>query len=128
MQRQQNEAVKQATAAQKELMDQMKIFITEYKQQPQPEAKPIESEKSPKLESKAFHHMTKFSTGDAEWTDWSFDFKMLVRSINPWLTRWFEMAESTELEMTTELMQDEYKSDVNPVPKDLNLRDGELFK
>ena len=98
MQQQQTAAVAAAAAAapaQKELMDSMKAFITETRQQPQPEAKSSEAEKAetdnpsktPKLESKAFHHMTKFSTGDAEWSDWSFDFKMLVRSINPWLTR-----------------------------------------
>ena len=73
--------------------------------------------------------MTKFSTGDDEWKEWSFDFKTLVKSINPWLTRWFEIAETDDREMTTEMMQNEYLADGkgNPSPKDLNIRDKELF-
>ena len=73
--------------------------------------------------------MSKFSTGDEEWKNWSFDFKTLVKSINPWMSRWFEIAETDEREMTTEMMQNEYLADGkgNPSPKDLNIRDKELF-
>ena len=63
MQQQQTAAVAAASAAQKELMDSMKTFLTENRQQPQPEVKPSKSEeaekaetdnpsKTPKLESK----------------------------------------------------------------------------
>ena len=77
--------------------------------------------------------MTKFSTGDAEWTEWSFDFKMLVKSISPLMARWFDIAETTSEELTSERMQIEYLTHGEgankkiPVPKELNIRDGQLF-
>ena len=74
-------------------------------------------EKTPKIEIRAFHHMSKFSTGDDEWKNWSFDFKTLVQFINPWMTRWFDIAETDERELTTEIMQNECRSVHNPIPK-----------
>ena len=84
-------------------------------------------EKTPKIEIRAFHHMSKFSTGDDEWKNWSFDFKTLVQSINPWMTRWFAITETDERELTTEIMQNECRSVHNPIPKDMNIRDKEWF-
>ena len=53
--------------------------------------------------------------------------KVLVTSINPWMSRWFDIAEGDSRELTTELMENEYKQDHSPIPRDLNLRDKELY-
>ena len=69
----------------------------------------------------------KFSGGDAEWLEWSFDFKTLTNSINPGMEKWFQQLESPkESTLTPEVLERTY-SDGRVDPKDLQQRSKELF-
>ena len=46
---------------------------------------------------------------------------MIVRSINPSMMRWFDMAENSDQEMTTENIKDEYRKEKNPIPADFEI-------
>ena len=84
---------------------------------------------SRKLEVRDFMTCEKFAGGEAEWSDWSFDFKTLVNSINPAMENWFKECEDpNELLLTPAKLEQLYK-DVNGTmdPKDLEARSKELF-
>ena len=85
---------------------------------------------SPKLDIRNFMKMEKFSGGEMEWKEWSFDLKVLVVSINPDLERWFENIEALNVPvLTPELLNQTYQDTGNGTkkPKDLEKRSKELF-
>ena len=55
-----------------------------------------------KLDLRNFQKVDKFSGGEAAWKDWSFDFKVMVNSINPSMSKWFELCENEKENLTTE--------------------------
>ena len=51
-------------------------------------------ENSPRPDLKNFTRMDKFCGGETAWKEWSFDFKVMVTSINPSLERWLKECEN----------------------------------
>ena len=79
-----------------------------------------------KLDLRNFQKVDKFSGGEAAWKDWSFDFKVMVNSINPSMSKWFELCENDKENITTEktkALADEW----GEKQSDLESRSSELF-
>ena len=88
------------------------------------QGKPEKKEFHQRFDPKQFQRLDKFSSGDAAWKLWSFDFKVIAEALNPSLTKWFEVSERPDA--TEEALKREYgKPDVDS--KDIEAKAKELF-
>ena len=121
------------TSMQEAWTESMKQMMTELRTPTvDPTATPAVSVKmssSPKLELRKYMKMDKFSGGESEWQEWSFDFKTLTNSMNPAMEKWFTSCESpTQQTLTPTLLAQTYADDKKELdPRDLEIRSKDLF-
>ena len=110
------------------ILESVKLMMAEM-QNPVTATPSVERTSSPKLMIRDFMKSDKFSGGDAEWQEWSFDFKTLTNSINPAMEKWFTQCEDPKhVTLTQDVLDAAYRDERGSLdPKDLQTRSKELF-